>query len=112
MTDLTPDQLESAVKKMFIKCITAYGTLIKGTWLESRTRRSGGDWIGCVCGVYFSIEFKRPKGGHLTGLQAKDVMEVVAAGGQCFVVCDNQTLDVALDAIDRLVAYHLSKRVG
>lgn len=109
---LDNDSLESAVKTEFRKRILPYGALIKGTWLESRTRRSGGDWIGCVCGVYFSIEFKRPDGGYVKGLQALDAMSVVAAGGQCFIVCDMQTLDVALDAIDRLMVYHLSKRVG
>lgn len=109
---LNHDSLEGEVKTLFRKRITAYGPLVKGTWLESRTSRAGGDWIGCVCGVYFSIEFKRPDGGYVKGLQAFDAMSVVAAGGQCFIVCDVQTLEVALDAIDRLVAYHISKRAG
>lgn len=108
---ITPDSLEASIKTEFRKRILPYSKLIKGTWIESRTRRSGADWIGCVCGVYFSIEFKRPQGGHLGGLQALDVMTTVAAGGQCFVVSDLQTLDVALEQIDRLVAYHLSKQV-
>lgn len=107
---LQQDSLESDVKKEFRKRIVAYGAMVKGTWIESRTSRSAGDWIGCVCGVYFSIEFKRPDGtGRLKGLQAFDAMSVVAAGGQCFVVDDIQTLDVAMEAIDRVTQYHRTR---
>ena len=58
------------------------------------------DKLLCVKGHLIGIECKADKTKKPTALQVKCMEEIEAAGGKCFVVCDDETMAVALVNID------------
>jgi hypothetical protein len=58
------------------------------------------DKLLCVKGHLIGIECKADKTKKPTALQVKCMEEIEAAGGKCFVVCDDETMAVALEYID------------
>lgn len=58
------------------------------------------DKILCVKGKLVGIECKADPTKKPTALQVKTMNEIEAAGGKCFVVCDDATMQEALDYID------------
>ena len=51
------------------------------------------DRIVCICGLFVGIEAKADKTKKPTALQDKCMRDIVAAGGVCFVVFDDDSID-------------------
>jgi hypothetical protein len=49
------------------------------------------DFLGCVEGTFFAIEAKRP-GGKPTSLQSGIMQDIEDAGGETFVINDDESL--------------------
>lgn len=67
------------------------------------------DYLGCVKGVFFGVEAKRPK-GKTTALQDAAIERIDKAGGQTFVVSDDQSLAELkrwLDAAMKIVEWRV-----
>lgn len=54
------------------------------------------DYLGCICGFFFSIEAKKP-GGKPTALQAQVMLEIDEAGGKSFVIDGEKGLTALAD---------------
>lgn len=57
------------------------------------------DRIVCANGKFFGIECKRDHNHHPTKLQVKCMQRIEAAGGECFVVYDDATINQAVNRI-------------
>lgn len=58
------------------------------------------DKILCVRGHLVGIECKADRTKRPTALQVSSMAAIERAGGKCFVVCDDETMQTALDYID------------
>jgi hypothetical protein len=57
------------------------------------------DRIVCAGGKFFGIECKADRTKKPTRLQAKCMEKIEEAGGECFVVYDEQTINQAIERI-------------
>jgi hypothetical protein len=63
----------------------------------------GLDFFYCIEGMFVAIETKAP-GGVATPRQEKTMEQITAAGGLCFVVDGEHSLEKALNRIDRCLS--------
>jgi ribosomal protein L18E len=61
------------------------------------------DKIVCVNGYLVGIEAKADPTKKPTALQKQCMKKIEAAGGKCFVVCDDETLREAVAYMERLL---------
>lgn len=57
------------------------------------------DRVACLDGLFVGIECKADKTKKPTALQLKCMADIELAGGKCFVVCDEETLDILREFI-------------
>jgi hypothetical protein len=57
------------------------------------------DYLGCICGVFFAIEAKKP-GAVPTAIQNATLERIREAGGMTFVVHDDESLAVLKRYLD------------
>jgi hypothetical protein len=57
------------------------------------------DFLGCICGVFFAIEAKKP-GAVPTAIQNATLERIREAGGMTFVVRDDESLAVLKRYLD------------
>lgn len=79
----TPEgKVKNAVKKVLDK----FGTDLDGFWpVPSGYGESHLDYVGCLCGVFISIETKAP-GKRPTPRQIDRIRRILAAGGHAFII--------------------------
>lgn len=83
---------EGRIKNKIRKLLDGYGTnLYYYMPVPSGYGRRTVDYLGCIRGVFFAIEAKRPK-GKPTALQNAALEQIEHAGGIGFVVNDDETL--------------------
>jgi hypothetical protein len=62
------------------------------------------DFLGCICGVFFAIEAKKP-GGKVTALQNATLERIREAGAMVLVVSDDESLAVLKRRLDYATEY-------
>lgn len=77
---------EKKVKDEVKKVLNKFGSDIDGFWpVPYGYGESHLDWVGCVCGIFVSIETKAP-GKRPTPRQVKRIRDVKEAGGIAVVI--------------------------
>jgi hypothetical protein len=77
---------EAKVKAQVKKILASFGDKIDGFWpVPSGYGESHLDWVGCVAGVFVSIETKAP-GKRPTPRQVERIRRVTLAGGHAFTI--------------------------
>lgn len=63
------------------------------------------DYLVCVDGLFVGIEAKKP-GGKPTSYQDNTISQIRAAGGSCFVVHDDKSLEVLQQFLHSMLGKH------
>jgi hypothetical protein len=102
---------EAKVKAKIDKMLSQF----KGLWFYSPQSGVYGvagipDRIACVDGHFVGIEAKADRTKKPTALQRQCMAKIEAAGGKCFVVYDDETLEIARAYISGVL--NVSYRTG
>ena len=91
---------EGRVKSVVKKVLDKYKSVVDGFWpVPYGYGESHLDYVGCACGLFFSIETKAP-GQKPTPRQKERIRTVNLAGGKTFVIDGTPETDTYED-LDR-----------
>jgi hypothetical protein len=86
---------EAKVKKALDKMLKAEGVFFFAPQAGIYGRSGIPDRIACIEGLFVGIECKAPDTKYkVTALQKKAIDDITASGGKCFVVWNDEMIDV------------------